>query len=199
LQFALQKYVLQQTPNTSFQLMQDKTLDIIILRGCPGSGKSQTAKSLSQSFPKGVRLEVDTIRNMVISVDWKNQQEHIDILQVSTGLVHDFLKLGFSPVIVIDTFSGEKINKYLETLYELDKDLSIKIFGLFTTDDELKRRLDLRTNPEFKDFPICKRLNDDVIKWKRKSEFQVDTTGLSPTQTAEKIYGQINSEKNASR
>jgi broad-specificity NMP kinase len=199
LQFALQKYVLQQTPNTSFQLMQDKTLDIIILRGCPGSGKSQTAKSLSQSFPKGVRLEVDTIRNMVISVDWKNQQEHIDILQVSTGLVHDFLKLGFSPVIVIDTFSGDKINKYLEALYELDKDLSIKIFGLFTTDDELKRRLDLRTNPEFKDFPICKRLNDDVIKWKHKSEFQVDTTGLSPTQTAEKIYGQINSEKNASR
>jgi hypothetical protein len=132
-------------------------------------------------------------------VDWKNQQEHIDILQVSTGLLHDFLKLGFSPVIVIDTFSGDKINKYLETLYELDKDLSIKIFGLFTTDEELKRRLDLRTNPEFKDFPICKRLNDDVIKWKHKSEFQVDTTGLSPTQTAEKIYGQINSEKNASR
>jgi guanylate kinase len=179
--------------------MQDDKTVIIILRGCPGSGKSQTAKSLSQSFPKGVRLEVDTIRNMVISVDWKNQQEHINILQVSTGLVHDFLKLGFSPVIVIDTFSGDKINKYLETLYELDKDLSIKIFGLFTTDDELKRRLDLRTNPEFKDFQICKRLNDDVIKWKHKSEFQVDTTGLSPTQTAEKIYGQIISEKYASR
>lgn len=199
MQFALQKYVLQQTPNTSFQIMQDKTLDIIILRGCPGSGKSQTAKSLSQSFPKGVRLEVDTIRNMVISVDWKNQQEHIDILQVSTGLVHNFLKLGFSPVIVIDTFSGDKINKYLETLYELNKDLSIKIFGLFTTDNELKRRLDLRTNSEFKDFQICKRLNDDVIKWKHKSEFQVNTTGLSPTQTAENIYGHINSEKNASR
>lgn len=199
MQFALQKYVLQQTPNTSFQIMQDKTLDIIILRGCPGSGKSQTAKSLSQSFPKGVRLEVDTIRNMVISVDWKNQQEHIDILQVSTGLVHNFLKLGFSPVIVIDTFSGDKINKYLETLYELNKDLSIKIFGLFTTDNELKRRLNLRTNSEFKDFQICKRLNDDVIKWKHKSEFQVNTTGLSPTQTAENIYGHINSEKNASR
>lgn len=199
MQFALQKYVLQQTPNTSFQIMQDKTLDIIILRGCPGSGKSQTAKSLSQSFPKGVRLEVDTIRNMVISVDWKNQQEHIDILQVSTGLVHNFLKLGFSPVIVIDTFSGDKINKYLETLYELNKDLSIKIFGLFTTDNELKRRLDLRTNSEFKDFQICKRLNDDVIKWKHKSEFQVNTTGLSPTQTAENIYGHINSEKNASQ
>lgn len=171
--------------------MQATKIDIIILRGCPASGKSQTAKSLSLSFPKGVRLEVDTLRQMVISVDWKNQQEHINMLQVSTGLVHDFLTLDFSPIIVVDTFSGDKINKYLETLYELDNALSIKIFGLFTTDNELKRRLDLRTNAEFKDFQICKQLNDDVIKWKHENEFQVDTTGLSPTETAEKIYGQI--------
>jgi uridine kinase len=51
----------QQTSNTSIQLMQDEKIDIIIIRGCPGSGKSQTAKSLSQYFPEGVRLEVDTI------------------------------------------------------------------------------------------------------------------------------------------
>lgn len=192
MQFTLQKYVLQQTPDSSIQLMKDDKTDIIILRGCPGSGKSQTAKSLSQFFPKGVRLEVDTLRQMVISVDWKNQQEHINVLQLSTGLVYDFLKLGFSPVIVIDTFSGDKINKYLDTLFQLDKELSIKIFGLFTTDVELKRRLDLRTFAEFKDFSICKKLNDDVIKWKHFNEHQVDTTGLSPIQTAEKIYNQIN-------
>src|SRR5690349_18512247 len=131
--------------------------DIVILRGAPGSGKSETAKSLSQFFPKGVRVEVDTIRNMVILVDWKNQQEHIDMLQVSTGLVIDFLKLGFNPVIVVDTFSGDKINRYLETLYQLNNKLLIKIFGLFTSDDELKRRLSLRPAGEFKDFPICQR------------------------------------------
>jgi broad-specificity NMP kinase len=178
--------------------MEDKT-DIIVIRGSPGSGKSQAAKSLSEFFPKGVRMEVDTIRNMVISVDWKNQQEHIDMLQASTKLVFEFLNFGFSPVIVIDTFSGDKINRYLETLYQHDENLSIKIFGLYTTDEELKRRLDLRKHPEFKDFPICKRLNDDVLKWKHDSEFQVDTTGLSPAQTAEKIHGQINTEQYASR
>lgn len=170
--------------------MQRK-VDIIIIKGAPGSGKSQTAKSLTSFFPKGVRIEIDTIRQMVISVDWKNQQEHINLLQVSTGLVHDFLKLGFSPVIIVDTFSGDKINRYLDTLYQLDKDLSIKIFGLFTTDDELKRRLDLRTNAEFKDFPICKRLNDDVLKFKHEIEYQIDTTGLLPQQTAKKINEQI--------
>lgn len=185
----MQEYVLQQTANTFIQLMQDKT-DIIVIRGTPGSGKSETAKSLSKYFPKGVRIEVDTIRNMVISVDWKNQQEHIDMLQASTKLVFEFLHLGFSPVIVIDTFSGDKINRYLETLYQHDENLSIKIFGLFTTDEELKRRLDLRTSAEFKDFPICKRLNDDVLKWKHENEFQIDTTGLSSTLTAEKIFGQ---------
>jgi len=178
--------------------MQEKT-DIIIIRGAPGSGKSQTAKNLSKFFPKGVRMEVDTIRQMVISVDWKNQQEHIDMLQASTKLVFEFLQFGFSPVIVVDTFSGDKINKYLLSLNQFDENLSIKIFGLFTTDDELKRRLEGRTNGEFRDFGICKRINDEVLKVKYDTEFQVDTTGLSPMQTAETIYGQIKNEVNAKR
>ena len=170
--------------------MQDKT-DIIIIRGAPGSGKSQAAKSLSQLFPEGVRMEVDTIRQMVISVDWKNQQEHIDMLRASTKLLYEFLQLKFRPVIVVDTFSGDKIKGFLDTLGELDEKLSIKIFGLVTTDDELRRRLELRKNDEFRDFGICKKLNDDVLKWKHEMEYQVDTTGLTPKQTSAKIYEQI--------
>jgi len=177
--------------------MQEKT-DIIILRGSPGSGKSQTAKSLSKLFPKGVRMEVDTIRQMIISVDWKNQQEHIDMLHASTKLVFEFLQFGFSPIIIVDTFSGDKIKRYLETLYSLDEKLKIKIIGLYTTDEELKNRLDKRTNEEFRDFPICKKLNDDVLKWKQDNELQINTTGLTPTLAAEKVYRQINSEQNAS-
>jgi len=173
-------------------LIQSKT-DIIIIRGAPGSGKSQVAKELSLLFPKGIRMEVDTIRQMVISVDWTNQQEHINLLQASTKLVYEFLQFNFNPVIVIDTFSGDKINRFLAELFKLDKELSIKIFGLFTSDDELKKRLDTRRNGEFRDFAICKKLNDDVLKFKRKSEYQLDTTGLSPTQAAVKILAQINS------
>lgn len=162
--------------------------DIIIIRGAPGSGKSQTAKSLTRFYPNGVRMEVDTIRQMVISVDWKNQQEHIHMLQASTKLVFEFLQLGFKPVIVVDTFSGDKINRFLETLYQLDEKLLIKIVGLYTTDEELKKRLDLRTNSEFKDYTVCKKLNEDVLKWKHDSELQINTTGISANETAEKIY-----------
>jgi chloramphenicol 3-O-phosphotransferase len=171
--------------------MQDYKVDIIIIRGAPGSGKSQTAKSLSEFFPKGVKLEVDILRQMVISVDWKNQEEHINLLQVSSGLVYDFLKLGFNPVIVVDTFSGDKIIKYLDSLCQLDKTLSIKLFGLYVTDEELRRRLDLRSEPEFRDFGICKKLNDDLLKLKYDNEWQINTTGLLPRQTARIIYDKI--------
>lgn len=133
-------------------------------------------------------MEVDTIRQMVVSVNWKNQQEHIDMLQASTKLVFEFLRLGFNPVIVVDTFSGDKINRYLETLYQNDKNLSVRIFGLYTTDEELKRRLDLRTDAEFRDFGICKKLNEDVLKWKCESEFQINTTGIIAAQAAERVY-----------
>src|SRR4051812_35009310 len=105
--------------------MQEKRSDIIILRGAPGSGKSETAKSLSQWFPKGVRLEVDTLRQMVVSVDWKNQQEHINMLQASAGLVYDFLKCGFSPVIVVDTFSGDKVIRFVQRIRYFDSKLRI--------------------------------------------------------------------------
>jgi predicted PilT family ATPase len=57
----MQEYVMPQTSNTLVQIMPN-IIDIIIIRGAPGSGKSQTAKSLSKYYPKGERLEVDSIR-----------------------------------------------------------------------------------------------------------------------------------------
>jgi len=171
--------------------MQIENIDIIILRGAPGSGKSQVAKSLTDFFPKGVRIEVDTIRSMVVSVDWTNQAEHINILHLSTKLGYDFIRFGFSPVIVVDTFSGDKILKYIQDLFQLDNSLSIKIFGLYTTEDELKRRLTLRKHGEFRDFKICKRLNKETLKFKYEGEYQIDTTGILPKEVAKIIYTQI--------
>lgn len=164
--------------------MQNEQVDIIIIRGAPGSGKSVTAKSLAKSFPKGVRIEVDNIRSMVISVDWTNQEEHIKILDLSTKLVNGFIKLGLSPVIVVDTFSGDKVERFINQLRGLDDRLKIQVFGLFTTENELEKRISARKVGEFKDLNICKKLNADVLKFKLEHEIQIDTTGLLAEDTS---------------
>jgi guanylate kinase len=65
---------------------------------------------------------------------------------------------------------------------------------LLTTEEELKKRIANRSNEEFRDFEICKRLNEDVKKIKYEKEFQIDTTGLIPMETAKIIHNQIITE-----
>jgi tRNA A37 N6-isopentenylltransferase MiaA len=171
--------------------MSADKVDIIIIRGAPASGKSQTAKKLAEYFPKGVRMEVDNLRSMVISVDWTNQAEHINILTLSTKLVNDFISLGFKPIIVVDTFSGTKLIKYLDDLLKINKTLNIKVFGLFTSDSELYKRLEIRKNGEFNDLAICQKLNNEVINEKYNNEFQIDTSDLQAIDTSNVIYTQL--------
>jgi len=175
--------------------MEGRKVDIIILRGAPGSGKSQSAKSLSEFFPKGVRMEIDILRSMVISVDWTNQKEHINILHLSTKSVYDFIQLGFRPVIVVDTFSGDKIQKHIDDIQQLDKTLSIKIFGLYSSEEEIEKRIASRKKGEFRDLKICKRLNEEVKKKIYTGEYHIDTTGLLPMETAKVIYDQLNNDR----
>jgi hypothetical protein len=174
--------------------MNSEKTDIIIIKGAPGSGKTQTAKCLAGFFPKGIRMEIDNLRSMVISVDWTNQTEHINLLHLSTKVVCDFIQLGFRPVIVVDTFSGDKVLKYLDDLYQLDKDQSISVFGLFTAEEELKNRIESRSKEEFKDLNVCNQINEDTQKTKYDIEFQIDTTGLMPIETANLIFNQLNKQ-----
>lgn len=166
-------------------------IDIIIIKGAPTSGKSQTAKDLSKYFPKGVRLEVDNLRSMVISVDWTNQTEHIKILELSSSLITGFFELGFKPIIIIDTFSGDKINSYYEQIKRINGDWTISIFGLYTSEIELLNRLNKRTDDKFRDYSIAKQINEDTLKYKHHKEFQIDTTNLKSSDTAKIIYEKL--------
>jgi adenylate kinase family enzyme len=171
--------------------MNSSKVDIIILRGAPGSGKSQTAKCLSKFFPRGIRMEIDCLRSMVISVDWTNQEEHKNILKISTSLVNDFIKLGFNPIIVVDTFSGDKLTEYLKHLNQIRVNLQIKIFGLYISNDELIRRIESRKKGEFNDIKICHSINEEVKSSKYQGEVQIDTTSSSPILTAAAIHSSL--------
>lgn len=173
--------------------MKREKSDVIIIRGAPGTGKSQTAKCLAGFFPSGIRMEIDNLRSMVISVAWTNQTEHINILHLSTKVVYDFIHLEFCPVIVVDTFSGNKVLQYLDDLHQLDKNLVISVFTLYATEEELKNRIESRSKEEFKDLNICNQINEEVQKIKYDFEFRINTTGLIAMETAEMIFSQLKS------
>ena len=179
--------------------METLDIDIVIIKGAPASGKTQTAKELTKFFPKGVRVEIDNLRSMVISVDWTNQDEHINILKLSTRLVNDFYDLGFKPIIVIDTFSGDKINTYIETLSKLNSAWKISIFGLYVTENEIKRRIGERPIDQFKDFVVCRKINEDTLRFRHEREIQIDTTELDSKETAKKIYERLMKKNNSNK
>lgn len=171
--------------------MSTSPADVIIIRGAPGIGKSQVAKVIAGRFPKGAKVEVDALRKMVNLVKWTDQDEHIKLLGLAARATSEFAGLGFRPVIVVDTFSGDKVNGFLKALNQHDAQLRVALFGLFAVDEILAQRLNGRPQDRFKDFKIARKLNADVVKIRRSDEVQVDTSSLTPEQTADQIISAL--------
>jgi len=171
--------------------MNLRPIDIIVIRGAPGSGKTETAKRLAKHFKDGVRLEIDSLRSMVISVDWTNQEEHKQMISLATIVVSGFLELAYRPVIVIDTFSGDKLSYFLSELNILDQFLNLKCFALVTAPDVLRERVINRPDDRFKDVKICQSINSDTIKYLLQQEILIDNTNLSPDETAALIIQKL--------
>ena len=161
--------------------------DIIIIRGAPGAGKTELGKALAKHYPRGAKVEVDALRKMVIGVNWTDQAEHIKLLGLAAGTVAEFARLGFRPVIVIDTFSGDKVDGFLDRLREISPSLEVRLFALHLPEEVLARRLAARPDGLFKDLAIATTLNADVLKIRRPEEILTDGSEQSPAQLAAKL------------
>lgn len=163
--------------------------DVIIIRGAPGSGKSELGKALAKHYPQGARVEVDALRKMVISVNWTDQAEHIKLLGLAAGTTAEFVRLGFRPVIVIDTFSGNKVDGFLARLREISPELDVRLFALHLPEEVLSIRLAQRPDGLFKDITVARKLNEDVVKIHPAGEMRLDSSRFSSEILGEQIVG----------
>lgn len=168
--------------------------DLILLKGAPGVGKSTVAKLLAQHFQSGVRIEVDTLRQMVISVDWTNQAEHRNVLKLSAKLAAEFLLSGLAPIILADTFSGDKINGFLATFREESPRSRVFVAVLHADDEVLRQRITNREGGAFRNTTIAMRINQESILGTQPFETLIDTSSLDPTGVADAILTAIQTD-----
>lgn len=124
---------------------------------------------------------------MVFPVDWTNQAEHVSVLSLATSVVAGFVKLGHRPVIVVDTFSGDKVVKFLSELRDRHSPLDVRVFALVAGPDVLQRRVERRPAHQFNDIAVCCKLNADVVKHLQPYERLIDTSSLTPEETADAV------------
>lgn len=160
---------------------------LILLKGAPAVGKSTTAKLLASHFPSGVRIEVDTLRQMVISVNWTDQAEHRSILTLSAQLAAGFLRSGLAPVLLIDTFSGDKIDPFLAAFHSECPNRQAFVVVLHASDDVLRERMLNRDSNAFRDIAIATRINHESVLNAKSSDLVLDTSTLSSADVAREI------------
>lgn len=161
--------------------------DLILLKGAPGVGKSTAAKLLARHFTSGVRIEVDTLRGMVIDVKWTDQEEHGNLLTLAAQLAASFLHVGFAPVILIDTFSGDKMDGFLAAFRSERPQSRVFVAVLHASDDVLRQRVLNREAEAFHDMTIAMRINQESVHDARPFETLIDTSSLLPIDVARAI------------
>jgi predicted kinase len=165
--------------------------DLILLKGAPGVGKSTAAKLLARHFPSGVRIEVDDLRRMVVDVKWTEQLEHRKVLTLGAHLAAGFLRSGFAPVILVDTFSGDKVDGFLTAFRSECEESRGFVAVLHASDEVLRDRVLNREADGFRDLTVSMRLNHEAVHDVRTFETLINTSDRSPTVVAQTILTAI--------
>ncbi|HET6992480.1 MAG TPA: AAA family ATPase, partial [Bacteroidia bacterium] len=112
-------------------------MQLIIIRGTPGAGKSSLGRRLKKIYAQGALIEVDNVRGMMNNVNWEGEKEHLIALEVAATSAKIFLGLKTSPVIIVDMFMPDKLNLFLNNF----SGIHYKVISLLVNEKVLHQRL----------------------------------------------------------
>lgn len=152
-------------------------LDVLILRGAPGVGKSTLGRGLRRQLEHGSIIEVDDIRGMLARVDWTSRVHHDIALSVALDAVLSFRRADVRPVVLIDTFSRSRLQ---DVQHRLNKaGLRHHTLSLWLEPERLAVRLRERKSG-FCDWEPSRVLNEEARANRYPDEQLIDTTTMTP-------------------
>lgn len=120
------------------------SLDLILIRGAPGVGKTTIAKLSRESRPTGVVVDVDDVRRMVASetFTYGDNGDYRKSVTATCALVESFLVMGYTPIVVVDVFSGPILELFIASC----PSRRVAVITLYAEDRVLARRMARRPN-----------------------------------------------------
>lgn len=152
-------------------------LDVLVLRGAPGVGKSTLGRGLRRALVTGAVVEVDDVRAMIAQVDWSSRAQHDLALEAAQVALTRFVALGARPAVLVDTFSRGRLTAVQAQLDAAG--LRHQTVSIWVEPTILAARLEARTTG-FKAWEPCRILNDEVRTNRYPHEQLVDATALDP-------------------
>ena len=113
--------------------MRESSIDLLIVRGAPGVGKSTAVRRLRKHIAGGAVIEVDSLRGMIAAVQWVNTEQHWVALDLARVLITSFLTKGYRPVVLVDTFSRGKLTRFVRDIRQ-----SYRVVSLYASVPSLK-------------------------------------------------------------
>lgn len=178
-------------------------LDLLLVRGAPGIGKS-TIGSLFRRFAHGgVVIDIDDVRRMTNDeLFLYGENEHYrNAIVVVQGMVESYLVAGYSPVIVIDVFCANILNLFRAKIYP-GPAISATLYAqnsvlLGRMRDRIKGYINLE---------VAERVNCHMLDTREMTDIWIDTTNfdsgesfkmliLAVKQACLEKYGLMNKEE----
>lgn len=162
-------------------------IDVIVLRGAPGTGKTTAGRFLARSFPHGVTIEVDLVRWMINSATWtEDGPEHRNALDASRELMLAYLRSEYRPVVFIDNMGDQAVTNLVGAL----KDYRYHLFALVAREEVLRKRLEMRKGG-FRDVAACLAMSRAITRAYVLGETTIDTSDLEADEVGPALLARI--------